>query len=216
MDIKSARIGMMVTHPSYGEAKIYLIREDGNVSLRTISGTNICGVGINRCEPIATDACESCQKIIELQKECDNWKEDAKRYCCNAAYWREELTKLQKEVLSDREEPVNCVGAYIPPAIHIEDFRKRPLGEVAKIDVTARIDASQMLAGMRRAQWKLLSDDAKIICELLEGQGPLASWQIAERLHLMERCVLENLIEARSAGKVCLNKTGEYELVKED
>jgi hypothetical protein len=58
MDITTARIGMRVTHPSYGEAKIYLIREDGNVSLRTVSGSNICGVGINRCDPIAPDACE--------------------------------------------------------------------------------------------------------------------------------------------------------------
>lgn len=131
-------------------------------------------------------------QIKTTEEERDQWKATAQQYCRNAFYWREELTELQKEALAE------C----------------QPLDEVAKIYVTTRIDASQMLAGIREVQGKLLSDDAKIVCELLDGSGPMTSSQIADRLHLLERCILESITESRDVGKIRL-VNGKYEIVRD-
>ena len=60
----------------------------------------------------------------------------------------------------------------------------------------------------------LLSEDAEIVCELLRSSGPASSFEISERLHMMERCVLESLIDAREAGIVRLDD-GKYSIVRE-
>ena len=184
-------------------------------------------------EPVS-DPCNGCQKLEAtrlkadvgnamdvLRKDRDNWKATAHRYCRNAAYWREELNKLQKEALAEGGlvDPGHVFGdskEHIHPAIHIEDFRKRPLAEVAKIYVMPSIE--NQLAELAKFSWgpeKLpISDDAKIVCELLEGSGPMTSREIADRLYLLEMCVLENLIEAREAGVVQL-VDGKYQIVRD-
>jgi hypothetical protein len=93
---------------------------------------------------VSVDECESCQKLqgklnlagdmIKEQKEDiriitmgrDAWKADACQENRNAAYWREELYKLQKEALADSKPPVNSAGDY---------GDRKPLGEVIKIYV---------------------------------------------------------------------------------
>lgn len=60
----------------------------------------------------------------------------------------------------------------------------------------------------------LLSKDAQVVCELLRSSGPASSYEISERLHMMERCVFESLIEAKEAGIVRLDD-GKYSLVGE-
>jgi hypothetical protein len=136
------------------------------------------------------------KKITELQKERDNWEATAQQHCRNAAHWREELEKLQKEALAE------CDENHIHPAIHIEDFRKRPLSEVAKCYI--RVAPEKLL----------MSDGARIICELLEGSGPMTSSQIADRLHLLERCILESITESRDVGKIRL-VGGKYEIMRD-
>jgi len=60
---------------------------------------------------LAESRCDNCQRIAELRQSSDEWKATAQAATRNAFYWREELTKLQKEALAE------C----------------KPLGEVAKI-----------------------------------------------------------------------------------
>lgn len=48
-----------------------------------------------------SDPCEGCQKLAEVRADRDNWKATAQQYCCNAAYWRGALEKLQKEALAE-------------------------------------------------------------------------------------------------------------------
>ena len=164
------------------------------------------------CEMAATITSQ-CEQIAELQgkldkaytrfgeqdlelartsAERDNWEATAAMHCRNETYWREELTKLQKEALAE------C----------------KSLGEVAKIYVMPSIE--KQLAELAKFSWEKpkLSDDAKIVCELLEGSGPMTSLQIADRLNLQERCILENLIEAREAGIVQL-VDGKYQIVRD-
>ena len=176
-------------------------------------------------KPLLEEKDRSGQKLAELQakldksytrfgeldrmlgrvgKERDQWKCVATGHKRNAAYWREDLTKLQKETLAECKSHINCAG----------DYDTKPLSEVAKIYVTSRIDASQMLAGIRKVQQKLLSDDARIVCELLEGSGPMTSREIASRLIIREMCVLESIIEARDAGMISL-VDGKYQIVRD-
>ncbi len=210
MDIKDCRIDMMVKAPNGYDAKIVEIQKSGRVFVDfSPRGYNYMPFAASELTPVSnpcTDPCRNCQRIAELKEDRDNWKAAAEAYSSlkddyrsrlaesrrNAAYWREELTKLQNDALAE------C----------------KPLAEVAKIYVTVRFDASHMIDGVRKVQWKLLSDDAKIICELLEGSGPLTSWQIAERLHVLEERALRYLIEAREAGRIAL-VNGEYEIVRD-
>jgi len=73
-----------------------------------------------------SDPCNGCQKLEAtrlkadvgnamdvLRKDRDNWKATAHRYCRNAAYWREELEKLQKEALADSKPLSEVVKCYI-------------------------------------------------------------------------------------------------------
>ena len=82
-----------------------------------------------------------------------------------------------------------------------EDYWK-PFAEVAKC--YKQVEPEQLL----------LSEDAKIVCELLRSSGPASSFEISERLHMMERCVFESLIGAKEAGIVRLDD-GKYSIVRE-
>ena len=60
----------------------------------------------------------------------------------------------------------------------------------------------------------LLSEDAKIVCELLRSSGPASSFEISERLHMLEIRVFKSLIEAKEAGIVRLDD-GKYSIVRD-
>lgn len=260
MDIKECRIDQKVMTETGRIGRITAIY--GPVVVYVVFGGNACAdcMRARDLTPVS-DPCADCQKleqtrlkafregkaschdqIIGLISARDNWKADAERYCRNAAYCREELSKLQKEALAECDDAQTLTECYeilkhIPECTqhgtwcpeHMIDWIKSRkheeedriaerdhalLAEVAKIYVTTRIDASQMLAGIRKVQQKLLSDDARIVCELLEGTGPMTSLQIAGRLNLLERCILESIIEARDAGKISL-VDGEYSIARD-
>ena len=222
MEIEKCRIGMKVRLKEGDVATIDELYSNGAV--RALDGI---GVVVRRWASDLSPASDPCQeleavrlkafwegraaerkdseeKISQIVANREAWKATAKQHCRNATYWREELTKLQEEALAERKSHINCAG----------DYDTKQLSEVAKIYVTSRIDASQMLAGIRKVQQKLLSDDARTVCELLEGSGPMTSREIASRLIIREMCVLENIIEARDAGRIRL-VDGKYSIVRD-
>jgi hypothetical protein len=109
MDLTKARIGQEVRTLRGRGGRIATLDRSGYITIEDDVGGYTAN--IDGTEPIAPDACESCQHIAILRKDRDNWKAVAQAAKRNSAYWREELTKLQKEALSE------C----------------KPLGEVAKI-----------------------------------------------------------------------------------
>jgi hypothetical protein len=62
---------------------------------------------------------ESREKIAELERSRDSLIKNAAMYCRNAAYWREELDKLQKEALADCKplDEVAKIYIQISPAV---------------------------------------------------------------------------------------------------
>ena len=82
------------------------------------------------------------------------------------------------------------------------DLDRAPLAEVAKC--YKQVGPEQLL----------LSEDAQVVCEFVRANGPMTSYEISERLHMMERCVLESLIDAREAGIIRLDD-GKYSIVRE-
>ena len=214
MEIEKCRIGQKVRNQNGQDATIVNISDSGMAHVDFGSGCyhyvpiraeclTPVGDPCQECEMAATINSQ-CQKIAELQTALDVMTLKSNSANRNARYWREELTKLQEEALAERKSHINCAG----------DYDTKQLSEVAKIYVTTRIDASQMLAGIRKVQQKLLSDDARIVCELLEGSGPMTSLQIAGRLNLLERCILESIIEARDAGRITL-VDGKYQIARD-
>jgi predicted acyltransferase (DUF342 family) len=137
-----------------------------------------CRIG----QKVRVPNCASCKQIADLQDACEQNGMLAIVYKQNAAYWRGELEKLQKEALAECD--------------------KLPLVEVAKCYKQVEPEAL------------LLSDDAKIVCELLRSSGPMTSYEISDRLQLLERCVIESLIEAREAGIVRLDD-GKYSILRD-
>ena len=82
------------------------------------------------------------------------------------------------------------------------DREMKPIAEVAKC--YKQVEPDQLL----------LSDDAKIVCELLRSSGPASSFEISERLHMLEIRVFKSLIEAKEAGIVRLDD-GKYSIVRD-
>jgi hypothetical protein len=112
VDIKDARIGQRVRGCGM-EGKIIKLNT-GNPSGFITIVDDFNEVGFDHAalfEPIAPDACESCPKIPSMNGSLEYWQTQCHSARRDAAYWREELDKLQKEALAE------C----------------KPLGEVAKI-----------------------------------------------------------------------------------
>lgn len=194
MKIETVGINQNVRVPGGHVGRVVEISQNGQVRL-DFGPNNFHYVPffVGDIEPVS-DPCEGCQKLeaarlkafwegkaageMAADKKIAGLQKDLGDMARNAAYWRDELTKLQKEALAD----------------------SKPLAEVAKCYIRVAPDKL------------LMSGDAKIVCELLEGSGPMTSSQIANRLHLLERCVLESITEARDAGKISL-VDGKYEIV---
>lgn len=165
----------------------------------------------NNWEP-ASDPCECCQKLFSMNESLEYWRKQYSSACRGATYWREELIKLQKEALYDRILPIHCGLTNDHACIDREKCTKhpivgcamymRPLGEVAKC--YKQVEPAELI----------MSDDTRIVCELLEGSGPMTSREIASRLIIRERCVLESIIEARDAGRISL-VDGKYSIAKD-
>ena len=136
------------------------------------------------------------KKITELQKERDNWEATAQQHCRNAAYWREELEKLQKEALECKMLPIAGMASVIWSG-------KRPLSEVAKCYIQV---APEKL---------LMSQEARRVVEYLDiRNGPMDIRGIFEDCDLGQGKLLDALAEARDAGKIRL-VDGKYEIVRD-
>jgi hypothetical protein len=208
MKIEDCRIDQRVRTKAGYEGKITGIWPD-QVRVETENDIRYHGAGC--IEPVS-DPCQSCEmahvitsqfkQIAELQQERAQWKAFAHQGARNAAYWREELTKLQNEALAEFKPLKEVAGHFFDEIRPFgPDEFKRP-SEVAKCYKQV---APEKL---------LMSDDAKIICELLEGSGPMTSQEIAIRLTIRETYVLESLIEAREAGVVQL-VDGKYQAARD-
>jgi len=114
MDIRDCRIDLLVRTRA---GRTGIIKEINNAGVViNLVGGGEHGAAFNCIEPVS-DPCAPCEmaatittQIVDSQVECAAWKR-------NAIYWREELEKLQNEVLE-----------------------RKPLGEVAKIYIQVSPD----------------------------------------------------------------------------
>jgi hypothetical protein len=97
-----------------GAGSVCVVDEYGNHLLRRASDV----------EPIAPDACESCQKLNE---SIEYWQTACISARRDAAYWREELTKLQKDPLEDTAPISEVAKIYIQisPAVLAQIIAER-------------------------------------------------------------------------------------------
>lgn len=229
MDIKDAHIGQRVRTVSGVTGKIAKICESGYVTIGDANDTppSDYTAYVANVEPVC-DPCASyemaatitsqCKQIAELQRSVDAWTETAARHCRNESYYRDELTKLQQEARLESDEHPSVWT--VAPTIRIGD--KVCLHGKAKTVSRCYNGQSGMLPLSEVAKcYKqvnpedlFLSDDAKIVCEFMRANGPTTSYEISERLHMLERCVIESLIEAKEAGIVRLDD-GKYSIVRD-
>jgi len=165
---------------------------------------------------------ESGEEIAELQVERDAWKR-------NAAYWRDGLDKLRKEALAESDNFDMLRASGVPGwqiaehrakpahlAIHIEDFRKKPLSEVGKFYVTYNVDASGLIAAIKKTKQSLLSQEARRVVEYVASHDcPVRLPVIYEDMGLIMSAVLDALAEARDAGIIEL-VDGKYSIAGEE
>ena len=151
-----------------------------------------------------------CGNVVAISKEGGLWLEtaDRRRFPVHAECVK--LTDESRIECQNLEEALEywqnaCMSARRDAAYWQQkdiDREMKPLSEVAKCYKQVKPEDL------------FLSDDAKIVCEMLRANGPMSSYEIAERLRLLERCILENLIEAKEAGIVRLDD-GKYSIVRD-
>lgn len=163
MDIKDAHIGQWVRTIGGVTGKIAKIDESGYVTIGNANNTPPTDyvACIDNVSPVS-DPCTDCQKIASMNKCCEYWKSEcetarrsrdeweatAYQSGRNAAYWREELTKLQNDALAE------C----------------KPLAEVAKIYVKVSPDKLLMSQAARRIIEYLAAIDRPLyIGGIMEG-----------------------------------------------
>jgi hypothetical protein len=94
-------------------------------------------------EPVS-DPCEGCQKLASIDKCCEYWKaacEEARR---NAAYWREELEKLQNEALAECKplsEVAKCYMQVAPDKLLMSQEARRVVEYISAKGGSLDIDA---------------------------------------------------------------------------
>jgi len=170
------------------------------------------------------------EEVGHLAEERDQWKATAQNNIRNATYWREELDKLQTEALADEKQDFWKNLAIkngdmlaelleeekpIHPAIHIEDFRKKPLSEVGKFYVTCNVDASGFLAAIKKTKRSLLSREARRVVEYITARDcPIDLHTICMDMDAEIDDLLDSLAEAREAGIIEL-VDGKYQMKEE-
>lgn len=126
MDIKDAHIGQKVRVNGY-EGIIVKIYEHGSVNVRfEFLYTHTVCFAASDLTPVS-NPCTDCQKIASMNKCCEYWKSEcetarrsrdeweatAYQSGRNAAYWREELTKLQNDALAECKPLAEVAKIYI-------------------------------------------------------------------------------------------------------
>ena len=147
-----------------------------------------------------------CGQVVAISKEGGLWleTEDRTRFPVHVECV-EEVRDLQWTVapllkIGDKV----CFHGEIKDVVGCSDSEGswKPIAEVAKC--YKQVEPEQLL----------LSDHAKVVCELLRSSGPASSFEISERLHMMERCVFASLLDAKEAGIVRLDD-GKYSIVRD-
>ncbi len=142
MDIKDCRIDMMVKAPNGYEAKIVEIQKNGRVFVDfSPRGYNYMPFAASELTPVS-DPCTDCQKKLDAAVEywkaaCEEARDGRDRWKRSATYWRSELSKLQKEALSDSES-VQCLRERVTALQNMIDYE--PMSEVAKIYIQVSPD----------------------------------------------------------------------------
>jgi hypothetical protein len=208
MEIENCRIDMEVRTKMGRTGKIKEINRFG-VVLELPIGEEYCA-GFECIEPVS-DSCASCEmapvitdqckQIAELQKERDQWKALAAGYQRNAAYWHEELMKLQKEALAECK-PLRVVGGHFFDEIRPfgpDEFRR--LSEIAKCYKQV---APEKL---------LMSREARRVMYLLELEGPNDYRSIAATFGGDWSKTMDGIVELLDAGKI-ERVDGKYQIVR--
>jgi hypothetical protein len=233
MDIKAARIGMKARTPNGRESEIVGIFHDGTIAVDFGPGDyHWIKFNASCLEPVS-DPCQDCPKLASIDKCCEYWKaacEEARR---NAADWREELEKLQKEALSesdDAQKLTECYeilshvpdctqhGAWCPD--HMIDWIKAkkheedeqiaerdlaPLSEVAKCYIRVEPEKLLMSQDARRViEYLVAMNHPTYLSSILEGMKGIMSGM----------AITDGIIEARDAGRISL-VDGKYQIVRD-
>ena len=129
MDVKNCKIDMKVRTIAGRIGKITTIHDNGAVHLLVDGEGHTVRQWARELEPVS-DPCQSCEmavtitsqckQIAELQKSRDDgwrardvWRAKAGECYRNSAYWREELSKLQKETLTECQPLGEAAKIYI-------------------------------------------------------------------------------------------------------
>lgn len=142
-------------------------------------------------------------KVVAISKEGGLWPETADR------------TRFPVHVECVKEVSSPCEGCdAIETVVDLSIALGKARRELDEMSDTLPIAAVAKCYKQVEPEQLLLSEDAKIVCELLRSSGPASSYEISERLRMMERCVLVGLIEAKEAGIVRLDD-GKYSIVRD-
>lgn len=118
MKIEECHIGQKVRYKGGMGGRIVSISEAGDIKVveRDVLGFTEQAKNL---EPVS-DSCQGCQKLAELQSKIEELERSrdsliasADKFCRNATYWREELTKLQKEALADSKPLAEAAKIYL-------------------------------------------------------------------------------------------------------
>lgn len=211
MDIRRCRIGQKVRTKDGYEGKIIGIWPD-QVRIESCDGVHYATP--NYIEPVS-DPCQSremahvitsqCKQIAELQQERAQWKAFAHQGARNAAYWREELTKLQNEALAEFKPLKEVAGHFFD---EIRPFGPDEFKRLSEVAVCYKQVAPEKL---------LMSQEARRVVEYLTARSK-HDWYLKDILECMDFMpgsdVMDGLIEAREAGVVQL-MDGKYSIVRD-
>jgi hypothetical protein len=208
MDIKAARIGMKARTPNGRESEIVGIFHDGTIAVDFGPGDyHWIKFNASCLEPVS-DPCEGCQKLSSMNESLEYWQTECVEARRNATYWREELTKLQKEALKSCDYPEPHMAGELKkfrwgflPGGKWEEIR--PMPEVAKCYVQVAPEKP------------LMSQEARRAVEYISAKGgSLDIDAICDGLKCCMDYLCDHLAEARDAGRISL-VNGKYEIVRD-
>jgi hypothetical protein len=242
MKIEECHIRQQVRVPNGYEGKIVEIHSAGIVRVDcSPRGYHYLPFAASDIEPVS-DPCEGCQKleqtrlkafwegraagdivadkkIASIDESCGYWKaacEEARR---NAAYWREELTKWQKEALVDSKPLCESCQKLVANGWNVKcdchpplEYGFQPRGAQGDTQTLSEVAKCYMQVAPEEL---LLSKEARRVAEYISAKGgSLDIDAICDGLKCCMDYLCDHLAEARDAGKIRL-VNGKYEIVRD-